>query len=136
MKSLFPDICSQHLPELKDFYTLLFDFEVIFEIDWYIQLKSPNDDNLQLAYVKHDHPSVPAPYQRKPQGVIITIESDDIAGFHQKAQQLNYPFIQPLRDEVWGQRHFMLEDPNNLLVDVVLMIEPEPEFLRANGLLD
>lgn len=82
MKSLFPDICSTKIPESKAFYINLFNFDVVFELDWHIQLKSPKDENLQLAFVRLDHPSVPLAYQRLPQGVVITIETDGVDHFY------------------------------------------------------
>jgi len=135
MYSLFPDICSRHITESKKFYTQLFEFEVVFEIDWYLQLKSKHDDNLQLAFVQYDHDSVPQAYRQAPQGVVVTIETEDAAPVYEKSQALIYPTVLSLRDEAWGQRHFMLCDPNGLLVDVVQMIEPDESFLRAHGML-
>lgn len=34
-----------------------------------------------------------------------------------------------LQDEEWGQRHFMMEDPTGLLVDVVEQIGPSLDDL-------
>lgn len=122
MKSLFPDICSTKIPESKAFYINLFNFDVVFELDWYIQLKSPKDENLQLAFVRLDHPSVPLAYQRLPQGVVITIETDEVDHFYKKAQQLGCQMVLEICNEEWGQRHFMIVDPNGLLVDVYCML--------------
>ena len=134
MKSLFPDICSKNLIESKAFYVSLLGFEVIFEIDWYIQLQSPSIEPVQIAFVKLNHPSVPKEYQKIPQGVVVTVEVDDVDGVYQKAFDLKLPIIVELCDEEWGQRHFMVEDPNGLLVDVYTMIEPTPEFAEQYGL--
>jgi len=122
MKSLFPDICSTKLNESKAFYIDLFSFDVVFELDWYLQLKSPKDDNLQLAFVQQDHSSVPLAYQQPPQGVVVTIETDDVDGFYKKAQKLGCEIVLELCDEQWGQHHFMVVDPNGLLVDVYCML--------------
>ena len=45
-----------------------------------------------------------------------------------------HPIELSLRDEDWGQRHFMALDPNGLLVDVVQLIEASREFLEQHGL--
>ena len=135
MKSLFPDICSDALVESKDFYVSLLGFTPVFEIDWYIQLQSPHDENLQIAFVKRDHASVPNKYQQTPQGVVITIEFENVESYYEKAQELDLEIVHELRDEVWGQRHFMTLDPNGLLVDVVQMIEPDAAFLKEHGLM-
>ena len=134
MKSLFPDICSDALAESKSFYVALFGFVAVFEIDWYVQLRSPDDENVQIAFVARQHASVPIEFQRSPQGVVVTIETADAAAVYEQARRQNRKIIVDLRDEAWGQRHFMTIDPNGLLVDVVQTIAPSPEFLKENGL--
>jgi len=136
MKSLFPDICSTKLQASRDFYVGLLNFKVIFDIDWYVQLQSPTDKNLQIAFVQQNHDSVPKFYQQSPQGVLITVETDNVDMLYDKALKLQLPLALVLRDEVWGQRHFMCVDPNGLLVDIVMMIEPTQEFLQKHGLSD
>ncbi len=134
MKSLFPDICSRNLVESKEFYISLLGFEVIFEIDWYIQLQSPNNESVQIAFVDINHPSVPKGHQKIPQGVVVTVEMDDVDVAYKKALDLKLPVIIELCDEEWGQRHFMVEDPNGLLVDVYTMVGATPEFAKEYGL--
>lgn len=134
MKSLFPDICSDALAESKGFYVSLFGFVPVFEIDWYIQLRAPNDENVQIAFVARNHASVPKEFQCSPQGVVVTIEATDAAALYEEAGRQNRKIVLDLRDEAWGQRHFMTVDPNGLLVDVVQTIPPSPEFLKENGL--
>ena len=134
MKSLFPDICSDALAESKAFYVSLFGFIPVFEIDWYIQLRAPNDENVQIAFVARNHTSIPKEFQRSPQGVFVTIEVADAAALYEEARRQDRKIVLDLRDEAWGQRHFMTVDPNGLLVDVVQTIPPSPEFLKENGL--
>lgn len=134
MKSLFPDICSTNLVDSKEFYVDFLGFNVIFEIDWYIQLQSPSLESIQIAFVEMNHPSVPKGYQKTPQGVVVTVEVENVDAVYQRAQDLGLPVIVNLCNEQWGQRHFMLEDPNGLLVDVYTMIEPTDEFAQQYGL--
>ena len=134
MNSLFPDICSNAIEESKEFYMSLLGFEPVFAIDWYVQLRSPNDKNLQIAFVRQDHASVPAGFRHSPRGVIVTVEMDDVDAVYKHARRLSCEIVLELRDEVWGQRHFMVRDPNGLLLDLVQMIEPTQEFLETHGL--
>lgn len=130
LKSLFPDVCCTDLPAAKRFYATLFGMKPVFEIDWYIQMQSDADENLQIAFVAKDHPSVPTGYAFDPQGVVITVELDDVGAIYKRAKELKFTIVQELRDEEWGQRHFMVKDPNGLLVDVVKMIEPSETFAK------
>jgi len=38
------------------------------------------------------------------------------------------PIVLDLKSEEWGQRHFIVEDPNGILIDVIQNIEPSAEF--------
>lgn len=134
MRSLFPDICSDDVAASRDFYVALFGFRVAFEIAWYVQLQSPADSNLQLAFVARDHDSVPEGFRASPRGVLVTVETEDVDAVHERAQELGVEIVYALRDEVFGQRHFMAKDPNGLLVDVVQLIPPAPGFLREHGI--
>jgi hypothetical protein len=42
--------------------------------------------------------------------------------------------VLPLRDEPFGQRHVIVADLNNVLVDVVQAIPPDPNWLAQQGL--
>jgi catechol 2,3-dioxygenase-like lactoylglutathione lyase family enzyme len=134
MRSLFPDICADDLTACRDFYTSLFGFEIVYEIEWYVQMKHPDNDALQIAFVKRDHPSVPKDDQDAARGVIVTLETDAVDPIYARAKDLDLSPVLRLRDEEWGQRHFMVRDPSGLLVDVVQMIEPSPKFIEEHGL--
>lgn len=131
MNSLYPVICVESAEASKKFYTSLLDFNIVFELNWYIQLQSPADENLQLAFVQRRHESVPKQFQDTPNGVVVTVEVDDVDTLYDKALDMHYDIALELKDEDWGQRHFMTVDPEGLLVDVVKMIPPSGEFLAA-----
>ncbi len=128
MKSLFPDVCTEKLAASRDFYRELLGFEVVFENDWYVQLRLPDTPAVQIAFVEQGHPSVPPGHGKPPQGVLVTVELEDAAASHARARALGLEVVYPLRDESWGQRHYMVLDPNGLLVDVVELIPPAPEY--------
>ena len=128
MKSLFPDVCTERLAASRDFYRELLGFEVVFENEWYVQLRLPDEPAAQIAFVERGHASVPAGHGRAPQGVLVTVELDDATACHARARALGLEVVYPLRDEAWGQRHFMVLDPNGLLVDVVELIPAAPEY--------
>ena len=128
MNSLFPVLCTKSVSESHSFYRKLFDMQAAFEIDWYVQLQSPDYESIQIAFVKADHPSVPERFQAMPAGTIVTLEVDDADQYHDKAKELGLTIELSLRDEPWGQRHFMVVDPSGVLVDVVKLIEPTKEF--------
>ena len=133
MASLFPVVCVDELEGPCDFYLRLLGMKVVFQVDWYVQLQDPADPTLQIAFVSRAHESVPAAFRQRCQGVIVTLERDDVDGVHARARELGLPVHTPLRDEPWGQRHFITEDPAGLLVDVVKLIPPDASY--ADGYL-
>ncbi len=122
MTSLFPDICTDDLSRSRDFYRDLLGFEVVFENDWYVQMHHPKQPAAQIAFVLREHHSVPKAFQARAQGVLVTVELEDVDACHAHARARGLEFAYPLLSEVWGQRHFMVADPNGLLVDVVQLI--------------
>ena len=58
------------------------------------------------------------------------MEVPDVDVVYARAQRAGRPLAQELRDEVFGQRHFMVADPDGALVDVVTVIPLSPTFAR------
>jgi catechol 2,3-dioxygenase-like lactoylglutathione lyase family enzyme len=132
VNALFPDIQSARLPESRDFYTRLLGMEVVFDGDWYVLLRDPRRPRLQIAFVADRHETVPAAFHGAARGVLVTVEVDDVDAVHDRAVALGVELAQELRDEEFGQRHFMAVDPNGLLVDVYQPIPFSPGFLEAH----
>ena len=128
MPSLFPLICTDELAAARDFYARLLGMKVVFDADWYVQLQDPADATLQIAFVARSHESVPVAFRQRCQGVIVTVERDDVDALADRARELGLAIHTPLRDEPWGQRHFITEDPTGLLLDVVKMIPPDASY--------
>jgi len=129
-KSLFPCICSTALPQSKQFYESLFGMKPAFEIDWYVQLHAEHNESIQIAFVEKNHSSVPAGFKNDPKGVVVTFDFDEVDDIYERARDLELPIVLELRNEEYGQRHFMTKDPNGLLIDVVKLIEPSEEFVK------
>jgi uncharacterized glyoxalase superfamily protein PhnB len=43
------------------------------------------------------------------------------------------PVVYPLKDEAWGQRHFVTRDPAGVTIDVVQSIEADPHYYDRYG---
>jgi catechol 2,3-dioxygenase-like lactoylglutathione lyase family enzyme len=127
---VYPVVCSADLDAAEAFYGRLLGLDVVFACGWYTTLRSPDDPSHQLALVSAEHPSVPSPFGRPPAGVLVTFEVDDAASVAERAADLGLTIVLSLRDEPFGQRHFMAVDPDGTLVDVVQTIAPSTAFLR------
>jgi catechol 2,3-dioxygenase-like lactoylglutathione lyase family enzyme len=132
MNALYPTILSDCVPATRDFYVGLLGLRVDFDSDWAVYLSAPSDSALKLAIVERGHDSVPTSFQSAAAGVLISVEVDDVDQTWARAAALGAPVGQALRDEPFGQRHFMVSDPNGLLVDVITPIPFTDDFLAEH----
>lgn len=130
--SLFPTVCADSVEETSALYRDLLGFEEVFVADWYVQLQAPGQPLTQIGIVARDHESVPPEQRRAPSGVLMGVEVDDVDAVHARVVAAGFPIIRSLRDEEWGQRHFITLDPAGAMVDVITPTDPTiPEYEEA-----
>jgi predicted enzyme related to lactoylglutathione lyase len=128
--TIFPTICAADVASTRDFYVDLFDFVVVFDSGWYVQLAAPDNAEAQIGIVERDHHTVPAAFRRDPSGILVSIEVADVDAAHRRVVDAGLAMPLQLRDEAFGQRHFMTVDPAGTLVDVITPIEPTGEYVE------
>ncbi|MEU4512207.1 VOC family protein [Nonomuraea wenchangensis] len=126
LNSVYPVVCTADLAASKDFYVRLFGYEVTFEADWYVSLRR---GPYELALLDHEHPTLPAAYRRPVAGLLLNFEVTDVdAEWERLVVREGLTPELTLRDEDFGQRHFIVADPNGVLVDVITPIAPSEEY--------
>lgn len=126
--SYYPVILTDDVAGTAAFYRDNFWFKPLFEIDWYVHLQSTEDETVNLAIVQGDHPTVPQVARGRVSGLILNFEVDDPDAEYARVQAAGLPILHTLRDEAFGQRHFITTDPNGVLIDVIKPIPPSAEF--------
>lgn len=127
-KSSFPVFIVKDLDSAKSFYTENFGFEVVFSGDWYIHLVSKS--GVQIGFMLPAQPTQPPIFQ-KPypgEGVIFSLEVEDADAAFAMAKSKSLKVVLELRSEDWGQRHFCVQDPNGVYLDIVQSFEPTNEY--------
>jgi catechol 2,3-dioxygenase-like lactoylglutathione lyase family enzyme len=114
----------------RDFYVQHFGFALTFDSDWYVSLKLvEHARQYELAIVDYRHPTMPEPFRRPVQGLILNFEVEDVdAEYERLITQARLPLHKELRSEDFGQRHFITADPNGVLLDVITVIPPSGGF--------
>ena len=127
LNSFYPVIGIQALEASRDFYTQKLGFEITYEADWYISLRHPA--GYELALLNPEHQSVPANFRQPLSGLLVlNFEVEDVDAIYQKLiVEDGLPLHHPLRDETFGQRHFLTSDPNGILIDIIKVIPPSEE---------
>ncbi len=113
-------IITTKLAESKAFYTDILGFGVTFENDFYLLLHTPGRSS-EISFLLPDHPSQQALFHKpfRGQGMYLTIEVEDVDKIYQEIQNKGIEIKIALRDEPWGDRHFAIEDPNGVGIDIV-----------------
>jgi predicted enzyme related to lactoylglutathione lyase len=121
---IVPNISSARFAETQDFYLELFDMVVSVEHDdWYLQMMPPDNSGLDIGFLKPDHElfaghsSTPGNYS-----LVLTIHVDQVDEAYARAQNLGAEITGDICDEDYGQRHFVVADPNGLLLNIVSTI--------------
>ena len=129
--SAFPVFIVTDLQAAKAFYTDNLGFGVAFENDWYLHLVS--ESAVQLGFLLPDQPTQPEMFHQaySGSGAIFSIEVDDADAAYAFARNKSLKIVLELRSEDWGQRHFCIEDPNGVYIDIVQAIAPTEEYERG-----
>lgn len=124
----YPVIMTDKVQETGDFYVSNFRFQKVFDSDWYLHLQSAEDPAVNIAVLDGAHETIPAVGRGRVSGLLINFEVEDVDREYDRAKAANLPILLELRDEPFGQRHFITQDPNGVMIDVIKPIPPSAEF--------
>ena len=102
----------------------------LFTADWYVHLQSTQDSGINLAILDGDHETIPLAGRGRVAGLLLNFEVEDVDAEYARLQGAGLPILLTLRDEAFGQRHFITADPNGVLIDVIRPIAPDSEYAK------
>ena len=121
---LIPLISTHELAEVRRFYTEVLGFRVVFEHPEYLGLKAEGEAGPELSFM----PPCPGRPVANGQGLTCSFEVRDVEREHQRLRDAGVPIVQPLRDNPWGDRSFVVLDPLGISLYVYTPTAPRPEF--------
>lgn len=125
----YPVLMTDDVVRAARFYTTQLRFRPVFESDWYVHLQSAEDAAVNLAVLRRGHETIPAPHRQAPGGaLLLNFEVADVDAEYARAVAQGLPILLPLRDEDFGQRHFITQDPDGVMIDVITPIAPSAAF--------
>ena len=119
-------VITTKLTESKVFYTDNLGFGVTFENEFYLLLHTPNHE-AEISFLLPNHPTQ-QPFFHTPflgQGMYLTIEVDDVDSIYNNLKKKGVPIKIDIRNEPWGDRHFAIEDPSGIGIDIVKYSPPQ-----------
>ena len=126
--SYYPVIMTDDVAGTAAFYAAHFKFEALFTSDWYIHLQSKEDEKVTLAVLDGSHETIPAVGRGKVAGLLLNFEVEDVDAVYDAVRAAGLPILREIRDEDFGQRHFITADPNGVMIDVIKPIPPSADY--------
>lgn len=125
MKKVYPLAITDKLKDCSKFYVSHFNFLVVFEEDWYVHLVH-KESGAELGFMKPNTESQPEQLHAGllGSGMVYGFEVTDAkAEFERLKDKSDIDIVLKLKDEPWGQRHFIIRDPAGVYVDIVQQLE-------------
>lgn len=119
-------ILTTKLSESKAFYSEVLNFGVSFESEFYLLMHTPSKKE-EISFLLPNHPTQD-PFFHPPftgQGVFLTLEVEDVDSIYKEIKSKGVEIKVDLKDEPWGDRHFSIQDPNGIGIDIVKYSKPE-----------
>ncbi|MBB4237840.1 VOC family protein [Rhizobium esperanzae] len=126
--SYYPVIMTDDVPGTAAFYNSHFGFRALFENDWYVHLQSTETEHVALAILDGSHETIPAIARGRISGLLLNFEVENVDHVYDACRTAGLPILREIRDEDFGQRHFITADPNGVLIDIIKPIPPSAEF--------
>ena len=111
VRRIVPNLFERDPVATREFYSAVFELDVAMDLGWIATLVSPDNPTAQVSVFEEG-----AEADRDP---FVSIEVTDVDTVHDRAVELGFEVVYPLRDEDWGVRRFMLRDPAGRVVNVL-----------------
>ncbi|MCV2893210.1 VOC family protein [Lentibacter sp. XHP0401] len=114
VKRITANLNTRSVSEMRSFYNALFGLDVLMDHGWMATLGTRSDAPVQLSIATEGGEGTPVPE--------ISIEVDDLDEVLAKARALEHDILYGPETESWGVRRFMLHDPSDNLINVLMHI--------------
>ena len=127
IKRVDSTISTNKLQESKEFYMQYFDFRLVYESDWYVELIArdlPNGISFTLPQREEGE-------FFNGKGLIISFEVGDVDAEYDRLKAEGVQIYQEMQDKPWGERSFVIDDPNGVHIYIYTAISPNPEYQQV-----
>lgn len=124
IKRIDATFSTEKLQESKMFYMTYFGFQLAFESDWYIELVTPK----QEAGISFTLPQREEGEFFNGRGVILSFEVENVDAEYEKLKAAGLVILQELHNKPWGERSFVVNDPNGVHVYIYTLVEKTEEY--------
>lgn len=128
IKRIDSTISTYKLQESKEFYVKHFGFRLVYESDWYVEMLPQNLTTAGISFVLAQREEGEIFNGR---GLILSFEVADVDKEYERLKAEGLDICQELQDKPWGERSFVVDDPNGVHVYIYKLIPPTLEYLKV-----
>lgn len=122
-------ILSRDVRTASDFYVSAFGFQPLVVLDWFASHQHPSFEGVFLDVLDADHEAAGTRLRGgRTTGTMIALVVADAGAEHDRLAAMGLDVVMGLRDEPWGQRRFQVLAPDEVVVEVIERIEPDPAW--------
>ena len=118
-------ISTNKLEQSRDFYRETLGFSLVFENDNYIEMLAEGSTTMGVSFVT---PELSGGEKFTGEGIILSFEVADVDAEFVRLKAAGVRILEELRDKAWGERSFVINDPNGVHVYIYKAIPPTPEY--------
>lgn len=128
-------INASNVTQSAAFFCEVLGYEVQTSVgDWYRSLARSDMQQMAIDFVQKDHESLLKRQFQDPAGFLLAYIVEDIQQMYKKIEDLGVPILTNILREPWGQTRFQIEAPDGLIIELIELVPPDPEWLKAQGL--
>ena len=119
----YPIISSEKFSETVAFYEDHFGFTPKLEMDGFVVLEREDMADVYLGIINCKHKALPEAHRKPVTGLMLSYPVDNVIKFYDYAYHEGLTLLSEPNDALCGRKHFYVEDPNGVLVDVAENID-------------
>ena len=118
-------ISTNKLEQSRDFYRDYLGFELVFENDSYIEMLAQGSTTMGVSFVT---PELSGGEKFTGEGIILSLEATNVDTEYARLKAAGVRICEELRDKAWGERSFVINDPNGVHIYIFFVIPPSSEY--------
>ncbi len=132
----YPIVMTDNLNKSINFYEDYLDFVPEIEMDCFAVLKHTKHKDIRIGLIVQNHHSLPETHQKAVQGLILNFPVENVNEAYRALYLEGLEIETELSLAPCGRRHFMIQDPNGVLIDVMEEYDPFAQHNDNNDDID
>lgn len=126
-------VLADDVKKASEFYTTHFGFRANVLLSWYANHEHPDYKGVFLDLIKRGHESAgEALANSSTNGTLVAFVVDDVEAEYKRLAAAGLDIIMDIQAEPWGQKRFQIRAPDNVVVEIIQLTQPDMEWLQAH----